>query len=116
MSFHSSFTGKSCRQLVAQHANADEVEREAVRIASQRRAEADAEANEDTVWVGTDDLREDHGSVVIFTGHDAHGRVVRFAVDHRVAAGLVEVIEAQDVVPCYVESWQVLSRATVALV
>ena len=118
----SAFTGPSCRELAARHANADEIERQAVQEATERRAAADAQAalqvDDDIVWVTEDDLNAivDQGSVLVFTGTDAQGRVVRFGVDHRPAHGLIEAVEAEGTIPCHVEPWQVLSRTSAALV
>lgn len=112
---YSAFTGKSCRQLVAEHANADDVEREAVQVAQQRRAEADSGVL--TVWVGDDlSLIEDHGSVVVFLGTDEQERLIRFAVDHRIARDLAAHLKTEGEVPCSVEPWQVLSATSPVVV
>lgn len=112
----SAFTGPSCRELAARHANADEVERQAVQEATERRAAADAQAalqvDDDIVWVTEDDLDAvvDQGSIVVFTGTDNQERLVVFGVDHRPASGLIEAVREQGSIPCQVEDWQVLRR------
>lgn len=112
----SSFTGPSCRELAARHADADEIERENVRIAQQRRNEADAQAAlesaDDIVWVTEEDLDSivDQGSVVVFTGIDNQERVVTFGVDHRPARDIIALVHEQGSLPCSVEDWQVLRR------
>jgi hypothetical protein len=110
---YSSFTGKSCRQLVAEHANADDIEREAVRIAEERRAAADSIALDDvdllvTVTEGDLESLVDQGTVVVFTGTDEHQRIVTFAVDHRPAQDIVDIIRGAGELVVGIESWQVI--------
>lgn len=107
---YSSFTGKSCRQLVAEHAHADEVEREAVRIAEQRRADADELRPDYRVTLTEDDLDAlvDEGTVVVFTGTDEQQRLVTFGVDHRNARDIVAIVREQGELVVGIDSWQVL--------
>lgn len=115
----SKFTGPSARSLCLANQDVDQREREAVEAATAaREARIEAEGDEDTVWVSEEDLErvQNEGSVWVFTGSDAQGRVVRFGVDHRPAGGLIEAVRAEGILPCHVESWQVLSRTSAALV
>jgi hypothetical protein len=60
------------------------------------------------------DLAEvsDQGSLVLFVGTTEADRRVRFAVDHRMADGLVHEVLLSGEVPCGVESWQVMGVAS----
>lgn len=65
------------------------------------------------VIVSEDDLTEvsDQGSVVLFVGTSEEGKRVRFGVDHRMAWGLHEAVQAHGEIPAEVEGWQVMGVA-----
>lgn len=51
------------------------------------------------------------GSVLLFTGTEEEtGDSITFGVDHRPAGHLVDMIDEQGEVPCFVEDWQVIRR------
>lgn len=57
------------------------------------------------------DFVHDDGSVVIFVGDSiVTGDRITFAVDHRVAADMIEQLELEIIDRVAVESWQILGR------
>lgn len=55
-------------------------------------------------------LASDQGSVVVFSGYDSEtNRGHTFAVDHRMAQGLVDLLNEEGEVDCDVPEWAVLS-------
>jgi hypothetical protein len=54
------------------------------------------------------ELLADRGTVVIFQGMDDEGRTVRFAVDHRNAQTIVDILYEDGPFPVGVEDHQVL--------
>lgn len=49
-------------------------------------------------------------SVGVATGTDEAGNTVRFGIDHRPAAGLIDLLAEEGEVACEVEEWQILQR------
>lgn len=58
-------------------------------------------------------VARDEGSVVVFSGHlEEEGRVygITFAVDHRMAQDIYDVIVEDGECPVELEGWQILSK------
>jgi hypothetical protein len=54
------------------------------------------------------EVLSDQGTVVVFQGVDDEGRTVRFAVDHRSAQDLADILYEDGPFPVAIEDWQVL--------